>query len=42
MPTAREIIRSVGGHEESAFETKYGSLKEVPEYLHNYLDVCLC
>jgi len=38
MPTAREVIRSVGGHEESAFETKYGSLKEVPEYLHNYLD----
>ena len=39
MPTPRQVIRSVGGHEESLFETKYGSLKEAPEYLHNYLDV---
>ena len=41
MPTARQIIRSVGGHEDSLFEAKYGKLNEAPEYLHNYLDVCL-
>lgn len=40
MPTPRQIVESVGG-DVTLFEAKYGSLNESPEFLHNYLDVCL-